>query len=556
MTVEGPLIAGGEHPLLPTELQEEFRRLGYWEDLTLADIVGDWARRDPGRTAVTGETRLSYAELWEGARRVAGSLRESGFEAGECLLAIMPTSWQGVVLEVAASIAGAMFTPRSPGMSATEAINLFEQLGVRGLVLQANLLARSEWVEVVDELRARLEGRPLMLQGEGPAFERSDPLLEEAFEREPFASPADHVRCRPCLVLSTGGTTGRPKSIVHCSEALIYAARQFAAATNFTEKDVHVAFAPYGHAGGSIFEIYMPLLHGASILPLSRWRARPAAEAIARWGGTYFITMGTHIFDMLALDEQARSRLRPVRLVTSGAGPNSLFEDGERELGFKIVRVYGCSECPGHAIGRPDDPAEVRLRQDGVPFPGLEHRIVDSSGEPVVDGHAGEYQCRGPNLFMGYAGNPEATAAAVTGDGFYRSGDLMIKSPEGYVNWTGRTKDIIRRGGLQIDPIEMENMLDVHPKIAAAVVVAEPDPRLGERAVIVAIPAHGDAEPTLEELCGHLQNLGLPKQNLPERLVLTDDIPRTELGKFHRVEVKRRLIEEPGWKAPAEPALG
>jgi acyl-coenzyme A synthetase/AMP-(fatty) acid ligase len=254
--------------------------------------------------------------------------------------------------------------------------------------------------------------------------------------------------------------------------------------------------------------------------------------------------MGTHIFDLLTLDPEMRSCLRSVRVVTSGAGPDSLFEDGERELGFPIVRVYGCSECPGHAIGRLDDLAEVRLRQDGIPFPGVEHRILDTSGEPVEPGKAGEYQCRGPNLFMGYARQPEVTAQAVTEDGFYRSGDLMVKSPQGYVSWSGRTKDIIRRGGLQIDPIEMETMLVEHPKVAMVVVVGEPHPRLGERAVIVAVAERPDESLTLAELCDHLTKQGLPRQNLPERLIVTDDIPRTELGKFHRVKVKNMVAEE------------
>jgi acyl-CoA synthetase (AMP-forming)/AMP-acid ligase II len=112
------------------------------------------------------------------------------------------------------------------------------------------------------------------------------------------------------------------------------------------------------------------------------------------------------------------------------------------------------------------------------------------------------------------------------------------------VNWSGRTKDIIRRGGLQIDPIEMEGMLIQHPKVSMVVVVGEPHPRLGERAVIVAVPESAGDSPGLEELCDHLIERGLPKQNLPERLVITEELPRTELGKFHRAEIKRRVAEE------------
>jgi cyclohexanecarboxylate-CoA ligase len=188
---------------------------------------------------------------------------------------------------------------------------------------------------------------------------------------------------------------------------------------------------------------------------------------------------------------------------------------------------------------------EVRLRQDGVPFPELETRIADPLGNPVPDGTPGDYQVRGPNLFLGYAGQPELTAEAVTEEGFYRSGDLLVRSAEGYVNWSGRTKDIIRRGGLQIDPVEMENLLADHPSVSTVVVVGEPHERLGERAVVVAVAEDPSDPPGLDDLCAFLLEKGLPKQNLPERLVMTAEIPRTELGKFHRAEVKRRLVEDP-----------
>ena len=112
------------------------------------------------------------------------------------------------------------------------------------------------------------------------------------------------------------------------------------------------------------------------------------------------------------------------------------------------------------------------------------------------------------------------------------------------MNWRGRTRDVIRRGGLQIDPIEMEGMLDAHPRVSMVVVVGEPHARLGERAVIVAVPDSVDEAPSLDELCEYLTERGLPRQNLPERLILTDDLPRTELGKFHRAKIKQWVAEE------------
>ncbi|HEY6379969.1 MAG TPA: class I adenylate-forming enzyme family protein [Candidatus Dormibacteraeota bacterium] len=538
------------HPLLPAAVQAEYRRRGYWEDLTLADVVQGWARRDPDRVAIVGDESITYAELWDRSRRLAAALAAAGVQTGEFVVAVMSNSWQGVVLAVASSVAGVALSPLSSRTSPTLAMNLFDQVGARALVLQADLLGQEEW-------RAALATRrdhPIMLQGEAPPVSgyESLPSLEVCASAGPLMEQRDRDPGRPSLVISTGGTTGRPKSVLQCANALIYAARRFAAATDFTEADVHVAFGPYGHASGSVFEVYMPLLHGAAILPIARWQALPVAEAIARWGGTYCITVGTHIFDLLALEPGTEPLLRSLRLVTSGAGPDHLFEDAERRFGFPIVRVFGLSECMGHAIGRPGDTPEVRLHHDGVPFNGVEHRILDPLGEPVPPGTPGEYFCRAPSLFMGYFGQPELTAASVTPDGFYRTGDLMVEDARGYLTWSGRLKDIIRRGGLQIDAVEMENMLAEHPKIAEVVVVGEPDARVGERAVAVVVCRDENDRPGLEDLCRHLMSEGIGKESLPERLVFATSLPRTEFGKFHRVEIRKWLAEQ----TPTAPVPG
>jgi acyl-CoA synthetase (AMP-forming)/AMP-acid ligase II len=544
MAPQGQTTPRYQHPLLPPELQEEYRRRGDWEGLTLAQIVEDWATREPDRIVVVGPRPLTYGELWDQARRVAGSLQDAGLRPGEFLVAVMSNCAEGLVLEVAASVAAAVFAPRSAHLSPAGALSLFDQLDARGLILESRLAGKEGWPEALAELRERLSDRPVWLHGDAAEEPAASPLptLADAIAGGRPSDPVEHDPGSPCLVLATGGTTGLPKSIVHSSETLVYAARNFGAAVGFTEADVHAAIAPYGHAGGSVFEMYMPLLHGASILPIARWNPREVAETIERYGGTFFIAMGTHLYDLLGLDPSPGPQLRSMRLVSTGAGPDELFVNADRDL-FKVARVYGCSEAPGHALGRVDDAAEVRLHQDGIPFAGMDWRIVDAEGNPVAPGTVGEYQCRGPNMFMGYYGQDDLTAKALTEDGFYCSGDLMVLSDEGYVSWTGRTKDIIRRGGLQIDPIEIEAMLSRHPRIDAVAVVGQPDPRLGERAVIVAVPQHSEDHADLDGLCAYLQGEGLPKQSLPERLVYVDDLPRTAVGKVHRVEVRRMIAE-------------
>lgn len=538
------------HPLIPLSLQEEYRRLGHWENRTLSEIVADRAAREPQRTAIIGPRPFTYSELWMRARRLAGSLVDAGIEPGEFLVAVQSNSWQSVTLSVAASIAGIALGPLSSRVSPTLALNVFQQLGARGFVLEAELLRSKEWCDALASVLRRLGGGRVMLRGEAPLeSDWRDPLptLEQASRagRQIEQRARDPGRC--ALVLSTGGSTGLPKSVMHCEESLIYAARRFGEATGLSSADVYVAFGPCGHASGSLFDVHMPLLFGAPILPNSRWKALVVAETIAKWGGTYCITVGTHLFDLLALEPGSESLLKSMRLVVSGAGPDHLFEDAEQRFGFQVVRDYGLSECLGHAPGRPTDAPELRLHKDGVPFPGTEYRIFDpQTADPVPHGKPGEYVVRGPSMFMGYFGQPELTRAALTPDGFYRTGDLMIATDDGYLTCAGRIKDVIRRGGLQIDVIEMERMLTQHPKIAEAVVVGEPHPRLGEQAVMVVIPKSGE-RPVLEELTAHLAGCGLPKECLPERLVFAQSLPRTEWGKFNRVELKKWLAaQSPG----------
>jgi acyl-coenzyme A synthetase/AMP-(fatty) acid ligase len=452
-----------------------------------------------------------------------------------------------VVLSVAASIAGIALSPLSARISPTLAMNLFEQIQARGLVLEGALLDDTAWRDALAVLRQRLSGRPILIQGEACADARvSDlPTLEQASLSGNAISPRARDPNRVSLLLSTGGSTGTPKSVMHSENTLIYAARRFAAATGFTGDDVHVAFGPYGHASGSVFEIYMPLLHGATILPNARWRAQPVVEAIARWQGSYCITVGTHVFDLLALEKGVEPMLESLRLIVSGAGPDQLFVDAEQRFGVRIVRDYGMTECLGHAPGRPDDHASVRLHKDGVPFPGIEYRIRDpQSGERAAQGKPGEYVVRGPSMFMGYYGQPELTAAAITDDGFYRTGDLMTETADGYITWAGRMKDIIRRGGLQVDVIELENLLVQHADLAACAVVGEPHPRLGEEIVIVAVLKKGHPHPTLDDLVRYLAARGLPKECLPRKLAYAAELPVTEWGKYNRVEIRKWLASQ------------
>jgi acyl-CoA synthetase (AMP-forming)/AMP-acid ligase II len=521
------------HPLLPAELQRRYRERGDWEDRTLGEIVRDWAERDPSRLAVTGPRPFTYGELWRASRRLAGTLAEE-VAPGEFVLAVLSNSWQGIALSVAGSIAGVGLAPLSARIAPTLALNVAEQVDARGVVLQADLLEREGWSEALATLRQRVGDGPVLL---------TDGTFDEAAASGTEIDQRAWDPGRGCLVLSTGGTTGLPKSVLLYENALVWAAREMCVACEFTERDVHVAFGPYGHASGSLFEIYMPLLAGASVLPIARWRPLPTAEAIARYGGTYCITVGTHMFDLLELEEGRQQLLASMRLILSGAGPDHLYEGVEARFGIPIVRCYGLSECMGHAVSPVHAPPEKRLRFDGVVFPGVEYRIVEpATGETVEPGTPGEYLCRAPSFFMGYVGQPELTQARLTPDGLYKTGDLLVEHPGGYLRWEGRIKEVVRRGGLMIDAIEVSDLLSEHPQVAEVIVVGAPDARLGERAAAVVVPRAGQ-RPELDDLCAFLLDRGLSKEMLPEELLCADSIPRTEFGEFNRGEVRAWVAE-------------
>jgi acyl-CoA synthetase (AMP-forming)/AMP-acid ligase II len=227
-----------------------------------------------------------------------------------------------------------------------------------------------------------------------------------------------------------------------------------------------------------------------------------------------------------------------MRLILSGAGPDHLYEDVEARYGIPVVRCYGLSECMGHAVSPPHDPPELRLRYDGVVFPGVEYRVVDpATGGEVEPGTPGEYLCRAPSFFMGYMGQSELTQARLSEDGLYKTGDLLAEHRGRYLRWEGRIKEIIRRGGLMIDAIEVSDLLSEHPQVAEVIVVGTPDARLGERAAAVVVPRPGP-RPELVELCDFLEERGLSKEVLPEELLFADSIPRTEFGEFNRGEVR------------------
>ncbi|ABW13001.1 AMP-dependent synthetase and ligase [Parafrankia sp. EAN1pec] len=335
----------------------------------------------------------------------------------------------------------------------------------------------------------------------------------------------------------TSGSTGRAKGVVQSEAALRYAGRCTIDAVGLRPGDPVAAMVPMSSSAAFCFGLYLPLLLGSPIVFSERWD--PAA-AVARMA--VFDVRWTMCVPTMALQLAAAGRageLSRVRAMTVGGGPMDTGALGraERHLGTRILRVFGMSECLGHTTPALDDPEEIRLGRDGRPFPGTELRAVDVDGTPLPPGETGRAQVRGPSLFPGYARDGRTVPPELTPDGFFATGDLIVVHGDGTVSVRGREKEIIIRGGRNIDIAEVEHAVASHPAVDQMCVVPLPDDVLGERIGVLVVTTDETLE--LPELTRHLAERGLSKAKWPEFLFRVPALPQNRVGKLSRAEAAR-----------------
>jgi acyl-CoA synthetase (AMP-forming)/AMP-acid ligase II len=523
------------HPLLPPELQTSYRSSGLWRDTNLMQILVEQARRAPDAPIYLGDDPKTYAEVADAARRFAAFLLDSGVGVGHTIVAPLVSGWEATAVVAATSGIGARLAPLPSRASRSQLLGLVNATNAAAVVISGRVLAKDGWTDALAALAPRLRVLALTDFPHAPAWasDHSDlSSLSGGFE------PAEVRQTdtgAPFLLLSTGGTTGPSKVVMHAENAAVYAAGQYGERCELAPDDRVLSAGPFGHASGTIFTLYAPVIAGASVLPVARWAPEQVSREVNRYGVTWCLLSGTHIYDMLQLDDEHAAMWSSVRGLSAGSGSDERYVAAERRFGFRIRRMYGLTECAGHAVMPIDAPEDVRMVRDGLPFDGVECFIAGR-------GEVGEYLVRGPSLMLGYLDRPELTAETVTPEGFLRTGDVMSIDESGFVRYVGRVKDVIRRGGVNIDPLELERVLVQHPDVNDITVVGVPHPRLGEQAVAVIVPRAG-TEPTLADLTALLTERDVPRQSHPERVVIADDLPKTEFGKHNKAAVKQMLAD-------------
>ncbi|MFE5890235.1 class I adenylate-forming enzyme family protein [Streptomyces sp. NPDC056462] len=348
--------------------------------------------------------------------------------------------------------------------------------------------------------------------------------------------PRDVTRWKGGAVIGfTSGSTGRPKGVVQSEPALRYACLRTREINGLGPGDAVAAVVPLSSTAAYCFGVCMSLmLAGPLVLP-GRWDPGVAVERMAEHRARWTMCVPTMALQMGSAASGSKA-LEGVRSITVGGGPmdRGALARAERSLGTRILRVFGMSECLGHTSPRPDDPEEIRLGRDGRPFPGTELRAVGAEGTALGPGETGRAQVRGPSLFLGYARDGAVEPPALTPDGFLPTGDLLMTAPDGTVTIMGREKDVIIRGGRNLDITEIERAVASHPKVARVCVAPVPDPLLGERPAVLVVPEADAGDLRLDEITAHLERSGLSKAKWPEFAFTVAELPQTRVGKLDR----------------------
>ncbi|GAA4840596.1 acyl-CoA synthetase [Saccharopolyspora rosea] len=370
---------------------------------------------------------------------------------------------------------------------------------------------------------------------EPPEALRDVPLHEVDLAARGGQLPPEPDDEAPALVVYTSGTTGPPKGVVLPRRAIRANLDALAEAWEWTDRDVLVHGLPLFHVHGLILGTLGPLRLGGSVHHLGRFSSEAAAAELAGPATMMFgvPTMYHRLADDAERDPAIAEAVGRARLLVSGSAalPAVEHERIERLTGQRVVERYGMSETIMNCGVRAD--GDRRPGYVGRPFAGVELKLVDEQGAEITtsdDETVGEILVRGSNLFSGYLNRPDATEEAFV-DGWFRTGDMATRAPDGYIRIVGRkATDIIKSGGYKIGAGEIENALLEHPAVAEVAVTGEPDPDLGERIVAWVVAAHEVAE---GELVDHVARLLTPHKR-PREVRFLDALPRNEMGKVQK----------------------
>ena len=539
---------------LTPERRQAMVACGAWNDMLLTDYLDEAvasAASHPAiityRMAEGDRSLLTYQELNEKVSRMAAGLAGLGVAKGDVVSCQLPNWWQMTALHLACLRIGAVLNPLMPIFREHELRFMLAQAESRILVVPG-VFRGFDHAAMARDLKTELPTleHVLVVEGNGAdSFERV--LLERAWENETDTGSLFNAR-RPegddvVQLLYTSGTTGKPKGVMHTSNTLMSHIRPFVTRLGLGTDDTTFMPSPLAHQLGFLYGLMMPIYLKATAVLQDTWQPAQAVGIIRAEQPSLMLGSTPFLADIAEQAEAHGPDLQSLKLfMCAGAPiPSPLVEKAARNLPTRIISAWGMTENGAVTTTLPEDDPSRAVHTDGKPLPFMELKVTDLEGTTLPPGEEGPLYVRGASLFVGYFKQPELYG--VDAEGWFPTGDLARLDDQGYVRITGRSKDVVIRGGENIPIVDIENALYQHPAIQAVALVGRPDERLGER-LCAYVTLREDVESlTLEDVTAFLNERKVTRQYQPEFLEVMDELPRTPSGKIQKFKLRERAVQ-------------
>ena len=516
---------------------------GIWRNLTLADQLDNVLAKNPDKVLfIEGGRNVTAAEMARQARALASALQRRGLVAGDVVSFELPNWPETVAIDLACAMLGLVCNPIIPIYRDAEVTYILRDAGTRAFFIPTTF-RNFDYAEMVARHRAELPGleHVITVRGQADGAETFEDLLAEG-NPDGFVRPEVDPNAVK-LIMYTSGTTGRPKGVLHSHNTIDTEIQAISKFLSLDDSDVILMPSPVSHITGYLYGIQMPFTLNAPAVFMETWNAAGAADLIDKHGVTFTIAATVFLQELTDFARRNERRLPSLRYFPSGGAPvpPEVIHNAHKAFARCVCsRVYGSTEAPTVTLGvNSREEEHLGATTEGY-IVGHEVKIVDSAtGEEVGTGVEGEILTRGPEMCLGYAAD-DHNAEAFEPDGYFHTGDLAMMTGDGAMVITGRSKDLIIRGGENISPREVEDALHEHPAIHEAAVVAMPHERMGETGCAYVVLEDG-ATLNFEEMVAFLGGTGMAKQKYPERLEIIDEFPRTAAGKIRKNVLRDRI---------------
>lgn len=540
----------------PLAHARSMRARGFWIDKNYDEFLQQTIAATPAKLALMADRadraeakRFTYAELGDMISRAAAALQRLGVGPGDIISVQLPNWWEFAVITLAAFRVGAVINPLMPIFREHELSYMLDFAGSKMLIVPKQFRGFDHEI-MANSLRPKLPKlkHVFIVDGEGAnSFDQGLLSGSERLGPPPVgkigALPADQM----AVLMFTSGTTGSPKGVMHCLNTLMACNVALAERFGLDASDTMLVCSPLGHMTGFAAAMLLGLKIGASVIFQDVWEPKRGISIMANEGVTYSAGAATFLSDMCeAVAEGAPKPSRLRKFLCAGAPiPPVLIDRVYRELDLKVCSLWGMTEALSGTLTEPERALEKSSTTDGRPLDGVEVKVVRTDGSPAPAGEKGLLKVRGAQMCLGYYKREDIEA--FDAGGWFDTGDMAYMDDEGYIRISGRTKDIIIRGGENVPVVDIENLLFRHPAILSAAIVGYPDSRLGERACAFVVLRPGQTL-DLSALQAFMTEHKVAKQYWPERVEVVADLPKTPAGKVQKYqlrEVAKTFADQP-----------